>query len=67
MPKLHPSTRIQILPADYTGTWSKFLDENSAFLPDIELDRIEKELSEKGTATHIAGTAGEFVFLVESK
>ncbi len=56
--------RISISRADYIGLWQDFLVDNSFFIPDREIERIELSLKHTGTATHVAGGAGEFVLEV---
>lgn len=56
--------RISISRADYVGHWQDFLANNAPFISDREIERIELALKHTGTATHVAGGAGEFVLEV---
>ena len=58
---MNGETLIKIDRAGYQGPWGEFCQENYPFLPDGELERIEKELNKNGIATHTAHTAGQFV------
>lgn len=58
------STKVQCVRAGYHGTWGEFQKDNAPFIPDHELSRIEFELDTKGTVTHKAHTAGDFVIEV---
>lgn len=51
---------ISIPRAGYTGSWSDFVQDNSAFIPDKELTRLERALLATGSAVHVAHTNGEF-------
>lgn len=64
---MNGGTSISVPLADWKGTLSQFVQENSPFMPDYEMERIIKCLKEDGYATHKPVNSNEFVIFVDKE